>query len=599
MFVPLIRKEIEKLENIEKQRSSNIKEVTSGITKCAYKNCMKGKSGNLNLSNKSAYGRCSLCSEYEHFTCSRTKDWRKINILNGSENYFCTNCYAKHHGSLTLQKHLGVMHVQTSEAHHETIAIKAIIHNTENLLTNDKDSEESVQLSEITKIHQCNICSETFTTEENLNIHIKSSHTEQNMIKCNQCNETFKTEESLNIHEVTNHIQVITFQCETCTKTFPSEEYLNVHISSEHVSEETFKCNECTEVFKGRDSLLYHKIHNHTIQGTNECDLCTFKSSTYENIEAHKKECHVLVHCTICDIFVDSRVLLRKHIKDEHDDTSLEEKKLAEDNHKLNLEIRRVKDDYERLSDIYKKQQEEFNEQKLIIEMDLAKTREGFRQMKAENEELKVKNDTLYKLGNIALKKREDNSPTKSVVDTTEVIHDEIIDIDDIEVLARNKDNGFRRSDPTAPACKPDRPLYSQVAAAQRSQAGRAEHQAHQVPQVHRQQESQNRSSKVTMKYCHYYNNGTCHFEEKYGRKCVFSHEKAPICKFDEKCNRKKCMYSHLNKPKNQNNDFLGRKPQNNSLQALIQQLLGTLSMNQEQTQRGWQSRGWKRRTYQ
>ena len=41
-----------------------------------------------------------------------------------------------------------------------------------------------------------------------------------------------------------------------------------------------------------------------------------------------------------------------------------------------------MKGDFERLSDIYKKQQDEFNEQKLIIEVDLAKTREGFKLMK-------------------------------------------------------------------------------------------------------------------------------------------------------------------------------------------------------------------------
>ena len=46
--------------------------------------------------------------------------------------------------------------------------------------------------------------------------------------------------------------------------------------------------------------------------------------------------------------------------------------------------------------------------------------------------------------------------------------------------------------------------------------------------------------------YCHFFSNfGKCNFEDKNGRKCKFSHEKAPLCNFDGKCNRQKCMYAH------------------------------------------------------
>ena len=64
--------------------------------------------------------------------------------------------------------------------------------------------------------------------------------------------------------------------------------------------------------------------------------------------------------------------------------------------------------------------------------------------------------------------------------------------------------------------------------------------------------------------YCHYYSNfGRCDFELRNGRKCKFSHEKAPLCRFDRNCDRRKCMFSH-SKPSNnqrgneqQNNTFL------------------------------------------
>ena len=47
-------------------------------------------------------------------------------------------------------------------------------------------------------------------------------------------------------------------------------------------------------------------------------------------------------------------------------------------------------------------------------------------------------------------------------------------------------------------------------------------------------------------KFCHFYSNfGKCNFEVETGAKCKFTHKKAPNCKFDGNCNRKKCMYSH------------------------------------------------------
>ena len=47
------------------------------------------------------------------------------------------------------------------------------------------------------------------------------------------------------------------------------------------------------------------------------------------------------------------------------------------------------------MSNIYKKEQEDFKDLKLNIDIDLTKTREEYRRMKAENEKLIFKNDTL------------------------------------------------------------------------------------------------------------------------------------------------------------------------------------------------------------
>ena len=360
--------------------------------------------------------------------------------------------------------------------------------------------------------------------------------------------------------------------------------------------------------------MKLHNLHNHNIQGASDCELCTFKSTTTKALEAHKKECHVLVHCTICDIFVDSRILLRKHSRDEHSESIAEEDSvLIQENSELKEQLRILKDDFERLSDIYKKQQDEFNEQKLIIEVDLAKTREGFKLMKTENEELKVKNETLFKLGNIALKKFETNENNLNTM-STEKETIEIVDDDNdngmdvgLEELVKNKAKGFRRTDPTAPPSQTDGRLYSQVAAnrSQGDQGGQQQRprqapREHQEPQNHKAAARSSNNSNNRIKYCHYFNNGFCHFEAKYGRKCIFSHEKAPICSFDGKCNRKKCMFSHEKRNMSSNiqkDIFLEQRPQpqNITLQAFLQQVLGTMMSSQTPTQ---QYQGWQRRAY-
>ena len=156
-------------------------------------------------------------------------------------------------------------------------------------------------------------------------------------------------------------------------------------------------------------------------------------------MEKHKTDMHVLVACSFCGKFLGTRILLEKHIEEEHSTveygkvTSDKEyiEKLVAENAEVKNELRLVKDNFERLSEIFKKEQQEFNELKLNIDNDMSKTREEYRRMKTENEELKVKNETLYKLGEIALKQNRKNPAVKPTEDPDkiEIIEEETDDI--------------------------------------------------------------------------------------------------------------------------------------------------------------------------
>ena len=144
---------------------------------------------------------------------------------------------------------------------------------------------------------------------------------------------------------------------------------------------------------------------------------------------------------------------------------------------------------------------------------------------KTENEFLREKNETLFKLGRMALQKNKEPE--------LEIIEDN--DEDGLDALVNstveNRKANFRRAGPATYAEK-----------------------ANQQPaKTNTSTENAAKSTKITRKpnsneqYCHFFSNfGTCNFEQTTGKKCKFSHKKAPVCKYDGGCNRKKCMFTHI-----------------------------------------------------
>ena len=260
----------------------------------------------------------------------------------------------------------------------------------------------------------------------------------------------------------------------------------------------------------------------------------------------------------------------------------------------------------------------------------------------------------MYKLGNIALEQNkhkgnnaENVNNAKNVnnvenvnnaenvnndEDNIEIIEEETINI---EAIVKDKLKGFRRTTPTTSSqARTDDQLYAEAATARSAnnqppvsqpQAQDARPQGDQAQDAQpqgarpgndqqndqqnglgqRQPENQHQNTKVppqSIKYCHYYNNGKCSFEEKSGRKCIFSHANAPACNFDGNCNRKKCMFSHprQNQYNRNNQHFLGQRsyaPPNHQAKMFMEQIMGALLQGQTQTYSRWGQNG-PRRNY-
>ena len=124
-----------------------------------------------------------------------------------------------------------------------------------------------------------------------------------------------------------------------------------------------------------------------------------------------------------------------------------------------------------------------------------------------------------------------------------EIVEDQ--DEDGLEALVKsvvdNKASGYRRSNPSAAAEIVKEPTNKSPNNDPHKETTQTQVESPNIEKV--------RSPSQKVRYCHFFSNfGYCKFEEEQGRKCKFIHKKAPICKYDGKCNREKCMFSHTKK---------------------------------------------------
>ena len=368
-----------------------------------------------------------------------------------------------------------------------------------------------------------------------------------------------------------------------------------------------------------------HQNDEHIQGRVYKCDICDFQESDENKLKLHKSKDHVQSKVTVDKSYIDS---------------------ILEENNKLKKENENLKDDFERLTDIFENTRNNSQDDSRNNNVELNKVREEYRIIKTENEFLKEKNDTLFKLGKIALDKN--NNVTE-----TEVIEDE--DENGLDTLVRssleNRANKFTRRDPasyaerskakevpnptTAPKTSQDNESSSRTKTTEANGAPKAPQDpvspaAPRAPQdpvspaVPRAPQDpvsppgtrappgassslptsvENQRNRIS--YCHFFSNyGRCHFEEETGRKCKFSHIKAPVCSYNGHCDRKKCMFSNTKRnndvhrgqnPSNQNNPnhFLAKNFPNGPPNPLQQQMNFLMQQMQQMTnQQMWENVG-------
>lgn len=375
---------------------------------------------------------------------------------------------------------------------------------------------------------------------------------------CEVCALVFASASELTEHESIEHSkQNNCFECEPYAQTFEIESELTEHVNTEHLqSKERYECEVCTKRFDNAECLKKHLDEQHNTHQPNEprvievikyaCEKCSETFDTKANLAQHKQD---------------------KHAETNNDELDSKERasliKMKTENERLNKALETLKDDFERLNDIFETSKSNGVKDANETEIELEKVREEFRVAKTQNEFLLEKNETLYKLGKIAMEKNSKQVPEVEIFDDD--------DQEGLDTLVKSsietRKSGFRRSTPAAAA----EAQKNNVAQPQPNTAKSGKHDNK------KQSEADENNKEVfsedngklpkshRVSYCHYFSNfGKCTFEERSGRKCKFTHEKAPMCTFDRKCNRQKCMFTH-SKPDHKQAQYPQYPPHQNS----------------------------------
>ena len=253
--------------------------------------------------------------------------------------------------------------------------------------------------------------------------------------------------------------------------------------------------------------------------------------------------------------------MLLEHFRKEHKktkatDTNVDSNNEAKDIHE---EHRQLKNNFERLNNMFQDSLEEVKRVKSEYEAKLIEANEKVRQTVAENEVLKEKVDVLFKLGRSYINRHDlkeaakQKEPTEDDPDIIEVVESDELTVEDLEAWTKNKSRVFKRVSPSNQSENKKTSPKSQESGATppnppKSPTGQPSGAPGTTPPTPAAPIEERHQPNERKLYCHYFvNQRKCVFEEKTGQKCKFLHEQAPICRAGTGCSRSKCMYTHPN----------------------------------------------------
>lgn len=162
---------------------------------------------------------------------------------------------------------------------------------------------------------QCPLCPKAYYTSQRLSFH-SNSHNEKSF-PCRDCEENFTTELDLQSHiRIIHHGNDMKNMCMICPRSFKSKYSFKKHMEVVHGDQKKVQCTECGAWLKNYLTLKIHmKMHEEGAEAV--CIECGKQTPNKRALQKHIKFMHKLkpiYNCDFCDKSFKLSILLREHM---------------------------------------------------------------------------------------------------------------------------------------------------------------------------------------------------------------------------------------------------------------------------------------------
>jgi KRAB domain-containing zinc finger protein len=172
------------------------------------------------------------------------------------------------------------------------------------------------------KVHRslhCKICDQTYLHKNNFNDHLKAHENfdvDDGELKCKKCQSKFESFRGFQIHfKSTHENQPKNFECKTCKKKLSSAPNLNKHKLT-HMKKSFFQCDHCLKSFQNKFNLLAHLVEKH-VSSTKffKCKICSYQTKSKGDLRKHLKIHNKTFKCPKCGKMFAQKPQLDRHSK--------------------------------------------------------------------------------------------------------------------------------------------------------------------------------------------------------------------------------------------------------------------------------------------
>ena len=188
----------------------------------------------------------------------------------------------------------------------------------------DKDEAEDIDRKENVARDKsvCPECKFEFSTNENMNIHMKNIHSE---LRSDHEKGESETNQSVDKHRIMRkQSKIKKHSCELCPFVSKEKKRFEMHMVSVHkIGEAKFKCHLCPFMSLCKPKLDRHMVSKHKIgEAKFKCGQCAFASFYKRNFDGHMLAVHKIgeakFKCELCSHISRDKTNLQVHIKNVH-----------------------------------------------------------------------------------------------------------------------------------------------------------------------------------------------------------------------------------------------------------------------------------------